>query len=189
VRGTAFSFRHSRESGNPGRATRPGALDSRFRGNDERGRGTTSWLDPLSPVPGARGEGQRVEGVLFPAVRPASAGNLQVKLRVLFPPDGEEVPLTPALSPVPGARGEVGAEGRFPAALAAFAANLQRNLATTFKPTPYTQKAFLSNGFSVISAEGKTPTHSHFFPRPLQADPEIGLRFEGGGPGWGWPNP
>ena len=30
-----LSCRHSRESGNPGRATRPGALDSRFRGNDD----------------------------------------------------------------------------------------------------------------------------------------------------------
>ena len=26
-----------------------------------------------------------------------------------------------------------------------------------------------------------------FFSRPLQADRSIGLRFEGGGPGWGWP--
>ena len=97
-----------------------------------------------------------------------------------------EVPLTPALSPLRGARGEEGRrdEGMlFPAVRSASAGNLQGNLPTASKPIVYTQKPVSSNGFSVIAVEA----HPSFFPRPLQADPPIGLRVEGGGPGWGWP--
>jgi len=58
-------FRHSRESGNPGQATEPAALDSRFRGNDgNKNCASISTCDTPAPQ-GGRGQNEKAAGYSF----------------------------------------------------------------------------------------------------------------------------
>src|SRR5262249_26896625 len=50
----AFSFRHSRESRNPGQQARSMALDPRFRGDDGKDGSRTDFMCDIPAVEGAR---------------------------------------------------------------------------------------------------------------------------------------